>query len=54
MYQLSNGSGLPTTPVWFLQTLTKVLAAVLKFSSDQTQKVLEREEQRQSAVSDIW
>ncbi|XP_037076302.1 uncharacterized protein LOC119097360 [Pollicipes pollicipes] len=30
-------------------TLAKVIAAVLKFSSDQTEKVLEREEHRQSA-----
>jgi len=30
-------------------TLAKVIAAVLKFSQDQTQKVLEREEHRQSA-----
>lgn len=32
------------------QTLAKVLAAVVKFSPDQTRHVLEREEQRQGLV----
>ena len=38
-------------PVFPRQTLAKVIAAVLQFSSDQTAKVLEREQQRQTAVS---
>ena len=34
-----------------LQVLARVIAAVVKFNTDQTTKVLQKEEQRQSLVS---
>ena len=34
-----------------MQTLAKVVAAIVKFTPEQTRKIVEREEQRQSLVS---